>query len=261
MNENLVEIKTVQSGEVRNLIDALKDILTDANFQFSKEGIKCTAMDASHTVLVHLKLNADKFDFFHCEKKLTVGIAMSNFYKFIKTMNNNDILTLYIKKNDVNVLGIKMENSDKNSVIDFSLNLMDLNDETLEISPVEFDSILTLPSNDFQKYCRDFSGFSHTLEIQNIGDELIFKCNGDIGSSTQIIKPNNSSGLSFNKNTDNIIQGNFALKHLVLFTKCTGLCSTIKMFLKNDYPLIIEYSIANLGTIKLCLAPKSDKKE
>ena len=149
MNENLVEIKTVQSGEVRNLIDALKDILTDANFQFSKEGIKCTAMDASHTVLVHLKLDANKFDFFHCEKTITVGIAMSNFYKFIKTMNNNDILTLYIKKNDVNVLGIKMENSDKNSVIDFSLNLMDLNDETLEISPVEFDSILTLPSNDF----------------------------------------------------------------------------------------------------------------
>ncbi len=31
------------------------------------------------------------------------------------------------------------------------------------------------------------------------------------------------------------------------------------MFLKNDYPLIIEYSIANLGTIKLCLAPKSNK--
>ena len=32
------------------------------------------------------KLNADKFDFFKCEKTITVGIAMSNFYKFIKTL-------------------------------------------------------------------------------------------------------------------------------------------------------------------------------
>ena len=27
------------------------------------------------------------------------------------------------------------------------------------------------------------------------------------------------------------------------------------MFLENDLPLIVKYSVASLGTIKLCLAP------
>ena len=55
---------------------------------------------------------------------------------------------------------------------------------------------------------------------------------------------------------EEIVQGVFALKHLCLFTKCTNLCNTIEMYLKNDYPLIICYSVANLGQIKLCLAPQ-----
>ena len=64
--------------------------------------------------------------------------------------------------------------------------------------------------------------------------------------------------MSFIKMNDNeIVQGVFALKHLVLFTKCTNLCNSIEMYLKNDYPLIIQYNVANLGAIKLCLAPQA----
>ena len=38
-----------------------------------------------------------------------------------------------------------------------------------------------------------------------------------------------------------------------------SLCQSIKIYLKNDYPIIIEYSVASLGTIKLCLAPKIEE--
>ena len=51
------------------------------------------------------------------------------------------------------------------------------------------------------------------------------------------------------------IQGVFSLKYLMLFTKCTNLCNQIQMYIKNDYPLIIQYTVASLGYIKLCLAP------
>ena len=59
------------------------------------------------------------------------------------------------------------------------------------------------------------------------------------------------------ENSNEIIQGMFSLKYLVLFTKCTNLSSSIELYLKNDYPLIIRYQVANLGEVKLCLAPIS----
>jgi len=30
------------------------------------------------------------------------------------------------------------------------------------------------------------------------------------------------------------------------------------MYIKNDYPLVIKYDIANLGHIKLCLSPNTE---
>ena len=46
-----------------------------------------------------------------------------------------------------------------------------------------------------------------------------------------------------------------ALKNLGYFIKCTNLYSQIEMFLENDLPLVVKYSVASLGEIKLCLAP------
>ena len=61
-NERYVfNIKTVQSGAVRILIEALKEILTDGNITITPEGIKLIAMDSTHSVLIHLKFSACNF--------------------------------------------------------------------------------------------------------------------------------------------------------------------------------------------------------
>ena len=58
-------VKTVQSGAFRILIEALKEILTDTNLIFDKSGIKLVATDNSQIVLVHMKLLAENFEYFH----------------------------------------------------------------------------------------------------------------------------------------------------------------------------------------------------
>ena len=44
---------------------------------------------------------------------------------------------------------------------------------------------------------------------------------------------------------------------LSLFSKCSNLCHNIDLFMKNNYPLIIKYQIANLGHVFLVLSHKS----
>tara|TARA_Y100000022_G_C13231331_1_gene367484 strand:+ start:678 stop:1460 length:783 start_codon:yes stop_codon:yes gene_type:complete len=260
MGKYLLEVKTVQTSAFRVLIEALKEILTDANFEFSESGLKVIAMDSSHTVLVHLKLEANNFEHYFCENKLLLGINMINMFKLIKTMGNNDMLTLYVEENNESSLGIKIDNSEKNSVTNFKLNLMDLHEENIQIPPAQFDSVITMPSSDFQKITRDMHNLADNIEIKSVEKQIIFNCKGNFASQETCIGSSNM-GLSFikNENPDEIVQGVFALKHLVLFSKCTNLCNSIEMYLKNDYPLIIKYTVASLGDIKLCLAPKCDE--
>lgn len=255
----VLEVKTVQSSAFRILIEAKKEILTDANLQFDQSGIKVIAMDASHTVLVHLKLEAKNFESYYCPNQMILGVNMLNFFKLIKTMSNNDTLTLYVEEDNTNHLGIKIENGEKNTVTTYKLNLMDLNDDNIEIPPAIFSSVITMPSSDFQKICRDMYNLADAIEIKSCGNTLHFACKGDFAQQETIIGESSANGMSFIKKSDGdeeIVQGIFALKHLVLFTKCTNLCNSIEMYLKNDYPLIIQYSVASLGNIKLCLAPQ-----
>jgi len=260
-NGNLFEIKTIQAAAFRTLIEALKEILTEANLEFDHTGVKVISMDETHTVLVYLRLHSDRFNEYFCPKKHVLGINMIYLFKLIKTIGNNDILTLYLPANNPNKLGIRIENADKATTTNYSLKIFDTNIEEIQIPGLNFTSIIGLPSSDFQKICRDMNGLGdgERVEITSSGSELIFKCMGDFAEQETIISENQSNmKVTRNSKTAEIVQGIFLLKHLVLFTKCTNLCPSIEMYLKNDYPLIIRYTVANLGEVKLVLAPLRD---
>jgi proliferating cell nuclear antigen len=265
-NGNLFEIKTVQSGAFRTLIEALKEILTEANLEFDPQGIKIMAVDETHTVLVYLRLQSDKFETFYCPAKHVLGVNMIYFFKLIKTMGNNDSLTLYLPASNPNKLGIRMENSEKSTVTNYFLKLFDTDVEDIQIPSLNFTSIIHMPSMDLQKICRDMNALGEKLdvEITSSGVDLIFKCIGDFAEQETIISENNgTSNMKVHKSAGNaaeIVQGIFQLKHLVLFTKCTSLCPSIELYLKNDYPLILRYTVANLGEVKLVLAPMKNKQ-
>ena len=255
---NLLEFHTVQASAFRILIEALKEILTDANFEFDDNGLKIVAMDSTHTVLVHLRLNSENLEKYVCKQKQTLGINLLNFYKLMKMMGNNDTLKLYVTDDNTSVLNIEIENSDKNSVTRFKLNLMDLNNKQIDIPKAEFESVITMPSVDFQKICRDMSNISEEIEIKSVGDQLIFSCKGQFAEQETSIGTS-TGGLSFLHNDQVLIQGIYSLNYLVLFSKCTNLCNSVEIYLKNDFPLITKYNIASLGEIKLCLAPKFEE--
>lgn len=257
-NDNYIfKIQTVQSGAFRVLIEALKDILTDCNFIINQSGIKLIATDNSRNVLIHMKLQSENFDFFDCKNdEICIGLNMNNLFKLIKTMGNSDILTLFLKNNDQNHLGIQINNNEKNTQTIYNLNLLDINDEKIEIPPATFETELTLPSSDFQKIIRDMTNIGELIEVKSVGNQLILNCTGDFANQETCLCETNN-GLQFNQMNEpnQPVQGIFSLKYLSLFTKCTNMCNQIHIYIKNDYPLVITYTVANLGEIKLCLAP------
>jgi proliferating cell nuclear antigen len=254
----LFRIRTVKAAPFRTLTEAIKDILTEANLEIDSTGIKIMAMDGTHTILVHLRLRADRFDEYHCPQKHVLGINMINFFKLVKTMSNNESIVLYMKKSDTTKLGIEILNGEKQMVTRFHLNLIELGVHKMEIPPVQFSSIITMPSTDFQKIVRDMHTLGEIVEIRSASAELVFRCKGDYAEQETVFSIG-TNGLAQTKPTSDIVQGNFFLKHLVLFTKCTSLCSDISLYLKNDYPIIVEYNVAGLGEIKLALAPALTK--
>ena len=258
---NVLTIKTVQIAPFRTLMTALKDILLETNITFEPDGIRIINMDKSHTILAHLHLAAQNFEFYECKKdKIIIGVNMFHLFKLINTIDNDDTLTLYIEGSDyvdgiVSHLALKFENGEIKQCKTQKLRLIEPEPEELQYPDVKFSSIINLPSADFQKIIRDLSCISDKLEIKSVGNELIFKCSGQFASAEiHRAESDGSMGFILKQDSSKIIQGEFSLKNLGYFIKCTNLCQQIEVYLENDLPLVVKYDVASLGSIRLCLA-------
>jgi proliferating cell nuclear antigen len=261
-NGNVLTIKTVQIAPMRTLLTALKDILLESNITFCPDGIRIINMDKSHTMLAHMFLAAENFEEYDCQKeKIIIGVNMFHLFKLVNTIDNDDTLTIYIENKDYNegivsFLGLKFENGDIKQCKTQKLRLIEPEPEELIEPNVTFSSVINLPSADFQKIIRDLSFISDKLEIKSVGNELIFRCAGQFATA-EVTRVESTGSMEFihKQNANKIIQGEFSLKNLGYFIKCTNLCSQIEMYLENDLPLVVKYYVASLGEIKLCLAP------
>jgi proliferating cell nuclear antigen len=254
MDNYALYIKTVQSQSIKILVESLKEVLTDINLYFDNNGLKVMTMDNARVALVYVRLLKDNFEEYHCNNKIMCGINMIYFFKLLKTVSNNDVLTIFIKNPNLNELGIRIENKEKNTITESYLKMLDISEEKLEIPDIVYDSVISMPSVDLQKYCRDLSVISNQVTITSTESRFILQSTGDFASQ-KIIIGEAQNGLIFSKKNQNVSEI-FDLKYINSFTKSTNLCSTVEIFLKKEYPLVIEYNVANLGKLQFCLAPK-----
>ena len=73
----------------------------------------------------------------------------------MKTITNNDVLTIEIKSKEY--MNMEISSEAKKSHTKFELKLLDINESRIEVPEIEMTTITTLPSTDFQRLCRDMS--------------------------------------------------------------------------------------------------------
>ena len=92
----MFEAKLAQSSLLKKVLDALREIVEDANLDCSSSGesssaspsftmlchcfcpgIKCQAMDSSHVALVSFELSSDGFEPYRCDRNITLGLKLA----------------------------------------------------------------------------------------------------------------------------------------------------------------------------------------
>jgi proliferating cell nuclear antigen len=219
--------------------------------------MKLITMDGARVALIHLRLDADNFQEYSCPGLLQCGINMSNMYKLLRTVSTHDTIILTVPKANTNEMHIQTFNSDKNTKTTFTLKLLDVNSENISIPAVQFDTVLTLPSTYLQRLCRDMYNLSDIMTVLSRDNQLLLRCTGDFASQETIISECEEC-MSLQMQSNVHIENNFSLKYLTLFCRASSLSSTVEIYLKENYPLILQYSVAGLGCIRFCLAPKMD---
>lgn len=90
----MLELRLVQGSLLKKVLEAIKDLVTDANFDCSATGFSLQAMDSSHVALVALLLRSEGFEHYRCDRNLSMGMNLGNMSKMLRCAGNDDIITI-----------------------------------------------------------------------------------------------------------------------------------------------------------------------
>merc|ERR1712151_1087368 len=177
-----------QAALLKKVVEAMKDLCKDVNFDCSEKGIQVQSMDSSHVALVSLLLRECAFSDFKCDRPTSLGMNIDSLSKVFKICGPNDSLKLKWQ-NDGDTLNFQCENSEDDRIADFDLKLMQIESEHMEIPEQQYKVVAKLPSSELQKICRGLKAFGETMQIQASKDGIRFSVQGDIGAGNVMLKP------------------------------------------------------------------------
>lgn len=143
------------------MVDAIKDLVQDCNFDCNDSGIALQAMDNSHVALVSMLLNQDGFSPYRCDRNIALGVNLSSLTKVLRAAQNDDLLTLKAEDSP-DVLNIVFESSNHDRISEYDLKLMDIDQEHLGIPETEYAATISMPSSEFKRICTDLAAMSES---------------------------------------------------------------------------------------------------
>jgi len=262
----MFEAKIAQGAVLKKILDALKDLVSEATWDCNSNGMSLQAMDTSHVSLVAIQLKADGFDKYRCDRNVTLGMNLQSLSKVLKCAGNEDELTLKAQ-DDGDKISIMFESKDESECHEYELKLMSLDSEYLGIPDTPYAVTIKLPSTKFQRICRDLGQIGDSVTISCAKDGVRFAATGDIGSGS--VRLSNNSNADKEDETvsidmqEPIVQA-FALKYLNHISKATPLATQVSLSMSPDVPLVVEYQIKSedcekFGYVRYYLAPKIDE--
>ncbi|KAF9162627.1 proliferating cell nuclear antigen [Actinomortierella ambigua] len=253
----MLEARLQTAALLKKILEAVKELITDANFDCSDNGIALQAMDNSHVALVAMLLRQEGFEPYRCDRTLALGVNLVSLSKVLRSAGNEDIVTLKADSSN-DTLSLTFENPDNDRISEYELKLMDIDSEHLGIPDTTYDAVVSMSSAEFARICRDLQVLSDSVQIDVTKEGIKFAAKGELGNgavtlkqAANVDKEDESTVIELNRNCSL----NFSLKYLNNFTKATPLSSRVTLSMSSEVPLLVEYKMET-GYIRYYLAPK-----
>ena len=234
----------------KNLINSVKDIITDLQFSVSQNQIRILNLNSNEDVLIDIVIESSNLEDFELNRdKIIFCLDSGLLYKILNYCENKKPLTIYITEDDfhegkVNFINIKIDgNVSKLKTIENQLEI--------ECEKMDYDLILQVDTKvflknlkmivdnaefivfDFHKKVFLMNNYNDSVEIENVIDNEIMEISDDFS-----------------------YRSSFLSKNLKRLLKVNSFCDEMQIsFIKNS-PLFFQVEIFDLGI--LCFYFKSN---
>ncbi|KAI3611459.1 proliferating cell nuclear antigen [Moniliophthora roreri] len=183
----MLEAKIAEASVLKKLLDAIKELVNDANFECNEEGIHLQAMDNSHVALVAMKLQHQGFKKYRCDRPMPLGVNIASLTKVLKCAKDDDLCTLKAA-DEADVLNLVYEAKNSDRIAEYDLKLMDIDSDSLAIPDTDYDAYIRFPAGEFSRIVRDLASLGESVRIDVSKEGVRFAADGEAANGSVLLK-------------------------------------------------------------------------
>lgn len=260
----MFEAKLERASLFKKVIEAVRELAKEVNFECNEKGIHLRVMDSSHVSLVDMVLLESAFVSYRADRPKVLGVSLADLQRIFKLCGNDDSMTLRCD-DDADTVQFLFENQKGDQTCTYDLKLLDIEQETLGIPDGSCKCTVTMPAANFAKIIRDFKEFGDSIKVSSSKEGLEFGQTSDFGTGKINIKPRDAE-----KEEDRVeikcvepTTADYSIRYLSFFTKGTPLSNRVTLRISDDAPIQIIYDMetSSSGFISFYLAPKIEQDD
>lgn len=236
---------------LKESVNALSNLLTEAVFKVTKSGIELRTMDAANVAMVDMKLLATAFRTFEVDKDIEIAVNLSDLTSILKRAKATESITLELKENQ---LHIEMKGGTKRS---FNIPLLDIKQEQ-RVPSLDFPVLIQIKTEAIEDGISDAEIVSDTVILEADPDTFIMRAEGGNRKAELRIEKGNEALLEL-KAKDHV-KSIFPLDYLKKFVKAAKLSQEATLQLGNEYPMRIDFKVLDKIQLGFILAPRIESE-
>ena len=239
--------------QARTKADTLKEIVTivstlvdEAKFSITPNGIRLRAVDPAHVAMVDLKLNKEAFEEYKADES-ELGIDVTKLEQFLRLAKAGEIIDI-MNDEEKRRLNVAVGNTTKR------MSLIDTTGMSEPKVPnLNLPAKVTLKIEDISQGIKASESVSDHIALTVTKDSFEMVCEGDTDQVQMKLLKDQLIELE----CEDKVKSLFPLEYFSNMMRAIPSQAKITLNLGNDYPVKIEFSIANgNGSVVFLLAPR-----
>jgi DNA polymerase III sliding clamp (beta) subunit (PCNA family) len=260
----LVHLSTTEAVPLAGTFVTIAPILVEGCLKFDEKGLHVKGINT----IILCDMTVTDPDEYVCVETISIYVNMAALCNCISSVSQDEIIVMQLTEESMNAptpyLAIFIINTSDGSVFSFSIPQLALTYEDFDVPKVKFESVISIPSDKFQRVLRACSTSAKGQYVQictrNQGKDdtyIVFNTIGDDSSMMFYMRYNIPETEWREGSCDK--KDVYSLKYLQLIAKGAPMSNCVTLYLARDFVLAVAYNIGTIGKITFCLAPRVEK--
>ncbi len=243
----------IRADTLKGLVSVVSTLIDEVKFTITPEGMTLKAVDPAHVAMIELNIEAGAFESYQADQT-EIGLDLDKVKDVLKLSSPGDIISME-QDEGYGRLIFKVGN------ITRRMNLVEtssMNDP--KVPQLELSAVIDVPVSELQRGIKASESISDHIALTITEDYFELACEGDTDSVNLKLDKSQLSSLSLSGDSQKYCSL-FPLDYFSNLIKAVPSDATIRIELDNDYPVMLNFALAEgKGAVKYLLAPRIESE-